>query len=530
VLICVDAWNTTPFTRVHSDNTGSAESLHIAKEWLNVCVSGHASCRSEARRGRWYPTRLLDLGELAQDGLTSLRLITTKSHSLEEHYTTLSHRWGQAKFLQLTRHNLQEFHRSIPIAELPQTFREAILVSKALQVRYLWLDSLCIIQDDPSDWASEASQMHMVYTNSYCNISASHAENSTKGLFRDRNSRAVCSTEVHISPRRNYYTTENARQAHVLTNRSIIWDSIEHCPLNKRGWVLQERFLAPRVLHFCRDQIFLECRTRMVCELYDAGMPNEYYSGNRRAPLKANDAFWKKDKASCYEMWRKLIQTYSMMSLTYPSDKLAAISGVAKMVQLVVRDEYVAGMWRKDLVYQLLWYTNGRAIRASAYRAPSWSWASIDGDIDCQWSPDDPAAAEIVDFHIENATQDDTGQILGGWLDLKGSLRSVQLEYSLIVEGPAVNFQDYDGERDKIVAYLDDASLEDTIIVQQNAAAEYFCMYVATNWYLILRLADRTNKLYERIGLARDHRESGEETFRVVVTKTASTQSVSSDG
>ena len=491
-------------------------SLQIAKKWLNDCVIGHASCTPEPRSGRWYPSRLLDLDAPTQDGLTSLRLITTKSQSLEGHYTTLSHRWGQAKFLQLTRHNVEDFHREIPIAELPQTFRDAILVSKALQIRYLWVDSLCIVQDDASDWAFEASQMHMVYSNSHCNISASHAEDSTGGLFRDRDSRALCGTEVDIGTR-YFYTTKNARKAHVLTNDSLIRNSIDDCPLSKRGWVLQERILAPRVLHFSRDQVFFECRTRIACELYDAGVPDTYYKYPRgTACAKVNDAFREKDKASWYMMWQNLIQMYSTMSLTYPSDKLAAISGIAKMVQSVVHDEYVAGMWRENLVGQLTWRIDGHTIRPSVYRAPSWSWTSVDGKVNFSWyrHDRDDMGAEIVDLHIEYATDDKTGQILGGWLDLKGILWSVQLERNdLSGRIWVANFQDGDGEGHYISAYFDDASLEDNIIVQQSAAGEYFFMCLA-KYCLILRLSDHTNKLYERIGIAEGDfylRESGKE-------------------
>ena len=492
-------------------------SLQIAKKWINDCVTGHASCRPDPRSGRWYPSRLLDLDDPTQDGLTILRLITTKSHSLEGHYTTLSHRWGHAKFLQLTRHNLEDFHREISIAELPQTFRDAILVSKALQIRYLWVDSLCIVQDDASDWAFEASQMHMVYSNSHCNISASHAEDSTEGLFRGRNSRALCSTEVDIGMG-NYYTTKKARQAHVLMDGSLIQTSIDDCPLSKRGWVLQERVLAPRVLHFSRDQIFFECRTHIACELYDAGVPELYYLYPHTATAKVNHAFRLRDKGSWYRMWQKLIQMYSAMSLTYPSDKLAAISGIAKMVQSVVHDEYVAGMWRENLVDQLQWRIDSHTTRPLVYRAPSWSWTSVDGKIMFNWYPHDRVDmdAEIVDLHIEYATEDKTGQVLGGWLELKGILWSVQLERNdLSKEIWVANFQDGDEEGDYISAYFDDASLEDNFIVQQSAAGEHFFMYLA-GYCLILRLSDHTNKLYERIGIAQcdfDPRELGKESL-----------------
>jgi hypothetical protein len=478
-------------------------SLQSAKEWLGHCVTTHNWCTSEPLSGRWYPSRLLDLDDPTQDGLTSLRVITTKLHSLEGHYTTLSHRWGQAKFLQLTRHNLEEFHRRIPTAELPQTFQEAIFVSKFLGIRYLWIDSLCIIQDDPSDWASEASNMHMVYSNSYCNIAASHAEDSTKGLFRDRNPHALCSTEVNICTS-SYYTTKKARQVCVLANDDMIADSMDHCPLSKRGWVLQERVLAPRVLHFARDQIFFECRTHIASELYNAGVPDSYHEFPL-ASMKANDAFRKEDLDSWYEMWQTWIEAYSLMSLTYPSDKLIAISGVAKMVQSVVGDEYVAGMWRKDLLYQLVWHGGRTNIRPPVYRAPSWSWASVDG---IYWPASFPyffqeMEAEIADLHIEYATEDKTGQILGGWLDLKGSLWSVQLKKDTPTgENWVVNIGE---ETHGLKVFLDDNSLKDNIIVQQSAAAEHFSMYVAMNYYLILRLADNTKKLYERIGLAQGY-------------------------
>jgi hypothetical protein len=480
-------------------------SLQIAKEWLDLCVTTHDWCAPEPPSGRWYPSRLLDLDDPTQDGLTSLRVITTKSHSLEGHYTTLSHRWGQAKFLQLTRHNVEEFHRKIPIDELPQTFREAILVSKALQVRYLWIDSLCIVQDDASDWAFEASQMRMVYSNSHCNISASHAEDSTKGLFRDRDPHALCNTEVNISTS-SYYSSKKAQQVYVLANDYIIADSMNDSPLSKRGWVLQERILAPRVLHFARDQIILECRTCVACELHNAGAHNEYRRFSTSS-MKPNHAFWKKDKASWYEKWRYWIQQYSGMSLTYPSDKLAAISGIAKMVQSVVRDEYVAGMWRKDLSSQLIWGNGvGSTVRPSIYSAPSWSWASVEGHTLLNSYPFDreKVEVEVVDLHIEYATEDETGQILSGWLDLKGSLQAVQLEHNTLTgEGWLMKFRDGDEDIHNIVADLDDASLEDNVIVQQSAAAEYFCMYVTSGFHLILRLVDCTNKLYERVGTAR---------------------------
>ncbi|KAH6637575.1 heterokaryon incompatibility protein-domain-containing protein [Boeremia exigua] len=509
-------WAAVAASQVISKNTASCESLRVAQQWIHDCSSGHLSCKMETRDTQWYPTRLLDLGDLNQEDLSEVRLISTASHSPKGHYTTLSHRWGDAEFLQLKHHNLENLARGIQIDKLPRTFREAMTFSKGLQIRYLWIDSLCIMQDDVSDWAFEASQMHLVYSNSHCNLSASDAQDSLQGLFRDRDPRALCSTEVDVCLIAEY-TAENTPQKCLLTNEYLFYMSLVECSLNKRGWVFQERFLAPRVLHFCRDQLFWECRHHTACEQHQAGLDRSFYNNFFGVSVKVNNAFLEKDKASWYRLWQRLIHTYSYTSLTFPGDKLVAISGIAKMIRSHVLDEYVAGMWRKDLNRQLLWEASENVSRSPVYRAPSWSWASIDGRIFYADVHVRTPYIEVVDIHIEYATGDETGQINGGWLDLKGALRPVLLKQSKVSETLFLSIDDDDDKRSpRNGARLDDSSLDVDVILRQSAAAQHFCILAALpsderdtpdflHYYcfILLRLVNFEEGHYERIGLAK---------------------------
>jgi len=155
-----------------------------ATKWLHSCITSHHSCRLEAYGGgQWYPTRLLDLGDPSEKPCAKgpVRLIDTHHTSPHGPYLTLSHRWGSSKPVLTTTQNLEDFMRQVP--QLPRTFSDAILVTRRLGIRYLWIDSLCIIQDSPLDWAKEAALMGNVYLNAFCNIAATNSTDNSDGLF-----------------------------------------------------------------------------------------------------------------------------------------------------------------------------------------------------------------------------------------------------------------------------------------------------------------------------------------------------------
>ena len=294
--------------------------------------------------------------------------------------------------------------------------------------------------------------------------------------------------------------------------------------MNQRGWVLQERFLAPRVLHFGHDQLVWECPEHAMSEEYQVGLPPMWCLNTYGGSLKANSASLQKDKISWYDMWDNVVRTYSKTSLTCPSDKLVALSGIAKAFRSVLDDDYVAGMWRKVLSHQLLWELSHWNIRARpfAYRAPSWSWASVDGFISISFDKVyDAVMIEVVDVHIEYATDDDTGTILSGWVDLKGILRPARLEWNAYPghyesDWLVVLSDDNNHRQVKLNIQFDYLPVEKDVMLQGVATAQFFCV-LATRpsgdhasvtriggcLVILLRLVDVKKRHFERVGTAR---------------------------
>lgn len=169
-------------------------------------------------------------------------------------YCILSHCWGNAHFIQLNCDTLSTLQSGIPVDAMPKTFREAIVVTRRLGVRYIWIDSLCIQQDDRAAWAREAGLMHKVYSHSHCNISASAAKDSSEGLFRARQPHLILPTHVEVCVADLAHTSD---YVHCAMHDSCFWThSVSSCTINKRAWVTQERLLAPRILHLVKASFF----------------------------------------------------------------------------------------------------------------------------------------------------------------------------------------------------------------------------------------------------------------------------------
>ncbi|KAF7952680.1 hypothetical protein EAE96_005911 [Botrytis aclada] len=242
--------------------------------------------------------------------------------------------------------------------ELPKTFHDAIELCVQLKIRYIWIDSLCIIQDDKEDWKRESVTMIDVYGSCLLNIAASSSINGSQGCFFDRQDAIRCRISLKIEGKDCAMYDCAPRAKHPL-------DDPEVCPLESRGWTFQERLLSPRTVHFTREEVFWECHTKFVPE---------------SSPLHSHriKKYQKKEPLSI-DIWSKLVMNYSGRHLTYESDKLIALAGIAAKIQQQTKDEYFAGMWRNNLINQLCWYVpdHEASRRISPQRAPTWSWASV---------------------------------------------------------------------------------------------------------------------------------------------------------
>jgi Heterokaryon incompatibility protein (HET) len=333
------------------------------------------------------PTRLLDV-RLSIDATDSgICLIESNGQAAE--YIALSHCWGAQQLIVTTSATYEERRKQIPSAELSRTFRDAVEICRKLRIRYLWVDSLCIVQDDKVDWEQESSKMGAIYENAYLVIAADSATDGDQGCLTLR------PPWVEVQGGRAF---GNDAPASVLAQQFVphvelsvaVADRDSRNPLDTRAWTLQEWLLPVRVLHFTEQEIVWDCKTSLHCECSRA----ETYQANlnaatpnlRQSLTQCLDMLNISAYGDCFRLlrlWLSIIEEYSMRKLSVPTDRLPAISGLARRLddsgsQL---GDYVAGLWGYELLEQLLWarWPGDDPIkpRPPEYIAPTWSWASI---------------------------------------------------------------------------------------------------------------------------------------------------------
>ena len=183
-LIASQTEDTSRPSLIASDNTGSQETLRFLKDRVKECDEQHPQCHTAQRGTNWYPTRLIDVGTASDPANRGVvKLIITVETPPQGSYASLSHCWGNAQMKRLEQKSLEPMKEEILLSQLPKTFRDTVVVCHALNIRYVWIDSLCIVQDSNSDWQREARRMLEVYTNASLNIAATSASNGQVGLF-----------------------------------------------------------------------------------------------------------------------------------------------------------------------------------------------------------------------------------------------------------------------------------------------------------------------------------------------------------
>jgi hypothetical protein len=459
--------------RIRNWDLSSARAMSQVKSWLDICDTHH-ECLKKSEEGPLLPTRVLSIDD------SSNQVCLLESNGQRARYIALSHSWGKSHRLTLTKSNLATLRAGIDTNSIPQTFQDAINICRALQVSYLWIDSLCIVQDDPADWELEAAKMSSVYMDSYLTVSALHSADDADGCFPSiaRQTKSmpspfvspdvVCTgrptvanaiplvipkesigTELdsynhavvfsmHGSETGKYYITnewmppsiESSTKKYGTFNFGASYDPLKPEPLSSRGWVLQERLLSQRTLHYSEGQIYWECQSIVLGE--DGSMLKRMFPQVQTLTESRQKAInWSitpTDTSSKYvaDEWLRLIEVFSTRKLTMDYDKLVAISGLAQIVAEKSGDEYYAGIWKSNLVNSLCWKrkifvpshhcndeghksclpeaTSSTLTTPADFRAPSWSWASVDGEIEFtnMWLA--PPSGEGVKIITQSAT------------------------------------------------------------------------------------------------------------------------------
>ncbi|CAG9993935.1 unnamed protein product [Clonostachys byssicola] len=360
----------------------SPQQFQLLNSWIHECNGKH-NCMIETQDGRashgQMPTRVIAVGK---DENSTIKLVesallpkdTKDTKDTKDKYVALSHRWGDLsrndQFRTLDS-NIGDFKESIPYDDLPKSFQDAIRVTRAIGVTYLWIDSLCIIQGNDQDWGKESCRMEDVFNSAYCVLAATSAASSLEGFLGDRQARESVTVQTPKGP--------------IYICRAIDdFDShVQRGLLNSRGWVLQERALARRTLHFTSTQIYWECGETIHCEtLAQLKNPQSQFLGDADFP-NSGLQYYKDERI---RLIQHLYELYSGLGLSYPTDRPKAILGLERRLARVFKSQARHGIFSQFFFRMLLWRGQERGkltqiFRPEEGRVPSWSWMSCAGAI-----------------------------------------------------------------------------------------------------------------------------------------------------
>ncbi|KAK4183448.1 HET-domain-containing protein [Podospora australis] len=442
------------------------ESFKLAQGCMDNCLRNHKHC-PQPDSMPILPDRVIDCSEPNHP-----RVVLTKGEQRGP-YLALSYVWG-AKQPMTTTDNIKEYTTNgIPVDILPQTIRDAISVTHSLGQRYLWIDALCIIQDSDDDRNEQVGKMRYIYLNSFLTLNAACASTTWEGFLStprpQRNPHARVPFRTASTEEVGVVCFARHRDTSAGDASRSYWDEME--PIAHRGWTLQEKLLPPRSLVYASDTLKYHCQTetvsigQAVCEP-STGMrlPHNVYDPKDKGSGKWTAEDWRNAR----QAWLSIIFLYTFRNISRENDKLPAVGGVAEQFARVTGDEYYAGLWKKSLLFDLLWEIEGSVtepkVRPENYRAPSWSWASMNGLVRASWKEGEAASvgenlrqAEVVDCQV---TVPPKGTPFGELTSALLRLRAV-LKQGVVVDGDGragtVMVVGRDGEKKKIGAVRFDA-------------------------------------------------------------------------
>lgn len=376
------AKETAKFRQDPSVSTASPSSFAVARRWLRDCEEHHPNCRHEhlSVASKALPRRLVDVGP--RDELATCQLFLPSKSSNRVEYLTLSHKWGGALVYKLTKATLESMLQGISLDDLPLTFQHAILITRNLGYRYLWIDSLCIIQDDVDDWAFESTTMSRIYSNSVLTIAALWGNNSHTGCYVERN--PLVTEDCHIGEWEHGEVV--VRPDGLLRGYNVTL--VKPNPLLDRGWVLQERFLSPRTLYYGPWELFWECGEYSLSEKKPESnmtrwkietIRNRFRTIKKPPDLDSTKSQQNPELKNIYKIWTEIRANYWSSQLTHHSDSLVAISGVTTWIQQRSGMQFVSGLCKDFFLRELLWKVNNGDGTSRSTLSPTWSWASVEG-------------------------------------------------------------------------------------------------------------------------------------------------------
>lgn len=416
--------------------------------------------------------------------------------SRQDVYVALSHRWGpQETMLRTLKSTISMMTTTgVALKALSLGIQEAIQLTRLLGLKYIWIDCICIVQDSKEDWDEESSKMNTYYSSSWLTIAI--GLDSNRGCIPTRK-----------CPRDVYRIVSNGDILYVLDDsESYQRPYLSRSILATRGWAYQEEILSPRYLCFLEDQIVFRCGERIFSD-----------SGHLASAITSSptDLRTMREDYDQLSIWQGIVVTYVRRELTKGEDKLPALSGIAHEYskrETTLSGDYLAGLWSGDFLSQLLWFSKiwESARSPPCYRAPSWSWASIDGEITfLSNSNNGPYSLDVLHASTKLDGTDPMGKVKGGSLTVHGFIRAAKIYQSSPVFYISHYLRSFPDEWERecgewyhFTIYLDvyrDETLETEDIV-------IYLLDVNERWSLILVSVPKTHpnwneNTYQRIGL-----------------------------
>ncbi|KAI0906731.1 heterokaryon incompatibility protein-domain-containing protein [Ustulina deusta] len=357
--------------------------FEILRQWIEDCDNNHPGCHLESTGASAIrvPTRLIDVGEKDSPDIHLIETEDSQRNQVQQYkYIALSHPWGDGakhKHYCTTPKNINDHKAGIHTDTLPDTFKNAIHVTRELGVRYLWIDSLCIVQGKDGDFNDEATHMDTVFSTAYCVIAATRARGSSSGFLNARPDRIV--VRLERPGEGPFYICESIDDF----QRDVI-----EGPLNKRGWVFQERALARRTIYFAENQNYWECGEGVRCETLTRMRNNQAaFLGDPRFPKVAADS----SKGARIRLYEHFYKQYSRLEFTKIYDRPLAIAGLEQRLIRAFETEGGYGVFARYFRRGLLWQRDvnlePQAMKpiqfpeSQKYQVPSWSWMAYEGAI-----------------------------------------------------------------------------------------------------------------------------------------------------
>ncbi|VBB81707.1 Putative protein of unknown function [Podospora comata] len=452
--------------------------------WLNECLRNHKLCNAFQRA--YMPKRLIEVTTTAASGSLCARLVTNPTPG---RYAALSYCWGGDQKSKTIRSVLGTYEKEILMGILPQTLQDALTVTHGIGLRYLWVDAMAIVQDDDEDRDEQISQMHRIYLGASFTIVAA---------------KAVTSLDGFLAPRAKYQPSIiSARLDDNVFGEILAFpkhDILSDYNLFTRGWTFQETQLSTRILAYGLHELVYSClearhRDGGYEHVFDPPPASIYLRDTSDDPAAqmAENLDPGNQKLGRDEHpfgWETIVFKYSQRFLTDGLDKLPAVSAIAEEYSLTKPvTEYYAGLWKEDFLHQCLWQVSfNTAVRPKGvYRAPSWSWASVDGAVHGFTKERLNLKFSCSLLHVETtlvSTRNRFGRVGNGFMRLRGRMRKVLWSSSGVRAGHAGRAAEDSASRwpDEPYGFDDRLSLTVDFVGEwpKDSEVEFWCLEVCT--------------------------------------------------